>query len=42
MTSKNVLFCAEPQDNQFNVAEEERIQKEFTFKKLDSDHFAAQ
>lgn len=42
MTSKNFLFCAEPKNNQCNVAEGERIQKEFTFKKLDSDHFTAQ
>ena len=38
-TSSNVLFCSQPKDNQFTVIEEERNQKTFTFKKLESENF---
>ena len=36
---KNVLFCPQLKDIQFTVTEEERNQKLFTFKKLESDNF---
>ena len=35
----NVLFCPQPKDIQFTVIEEERDQKIFTFKKLESENF---
>ena len=38
-TSSNVLFCPQPKDNLFTVIEEERNQKIFTFKKLESKNF---
>ena len=38
-TSSNVLFCPQPKDIQFTVIEEERNQKIFTFKKLESENF---
>ena len=37
MTSSNILFCQQPKNNQFTVTEEERNQKIFTFKKLETD-----
>ena len=36
---KNVLFCPQLKDIQFTVKEEERNQKIFTFKKLESENF---
>ena len=38
-TSSNVLFCPPPKDIHFTVIEEERNQKIFTFKKLESENF---
>ena len=38
-TSSNVLFCPQLKDTQFSVTEEERNQKIFTFKKLESHNF---
>ena len=38
-TSLNVLFFPQPKDIQFTVTEEERNQKIFTFKKLESENF---
>ena len=38
-TSSNVLFCPQPKDNQLIVIEEERNQKIFTFKKLETENF---
>ena len=39
MTSSNVLFCPQPKNNQFSFIEEERNQKIFSFKKLESENF---
>ena len=39
MTSPNVLFCPQSKDNQFTVIEDERNQKIYTFKKLESEKF---
>ena len=39
MMSSNVLFCPQPKYLQFTVIEEERNQKIFTFKKLESENF---
>ena len=39
MTPLNVLFCPQPKDIQVTVTEEERNQKIFTFKKLESNLF---
>ena len=39
MSSSPVLFCPQPNDIQFTVAEEERNQEIFTFKKLESENF---
>ena len=36
-TSSNVLFCPQPKENQFTVIEE-RNQKIFTYKKLESEN----
>ena len=38
MLSSNVLFCLQPKDIKLTFIEEERNQKMFTFKKLESEN----
>ena len=39
MMSSNVSFCPQPEDIEFTVVEEERKQRIFTFKELESEIF---
>ena len=39
MTSSNVEFSPKPKDIQFTVTEQERNQKMFRFKKLESENY---